>query len=643
MGGNSLAGADVDSVTTGLHAIAIGGEAWATEDNAVVLGYNSYAQAVGATVLGSNAWTTKAATNSVSLGSGSLADRANSVSVGAALAWTDSAGVVHAAIDRQITNVAAGTQATDAVNKAQLDAVAAGLGSSVANVVSYDDATRGRITLAAAGTVIANVADGAVDATSKEAVNGSQLNATNNEVAAVEGRVDNVEGQIGSINSTLADSVGYDDATHGRITLGGAGGTVIANVADGELSAGSTEAVNGSQLNATNNRVTVVEGLVDAIGGRVDNIEGQLGSIGGVVANAVTYDDAGKGAISFGGSAGTRLSNVQAGTGDNDAVNLFQLSAVAHALGGGAGFSGGIFSAPSFSFAGASYGTVGATFDAISAAFGGFDSRLTALEEKPMGVPAGTGDGLAVGPGSHAADANDTAVGIGATVGADGSTAVGAGATITAEATDSVAVGEGSSVTAANGTAVGQGATVTAEGAVAIGQGSVADEANTVSVGSDGHERRVTNVAAGTSATDAVNLSQMQAGDAAAIASARQYTDATATQTLGQAKSYTDSRVAELNQQFTRFSDDLWMRLGDQDRRIDRQGAMGAAMTNMAMNAANARSPRGRVAIGAGWQNGTSALSIGYAKQLGDRASFSLSGAFSGSDRSAGVGFGVDL
>ena len=118
---------------------------------------------------------------------------------------------------------------------------------------------------------------------------------------------------------------------------------------------------------------------------------------------------------------------------------------------------------------------------------------------------------------------------------------------------------------------------------------------------------------------------------------------ATATQTIGQAKSYTGSRVAELNQQFTRFSDDVWMRLGDQDRRIDRQGAMGAAMTNMAMNAANARSPRGRVAIGAGWQNGISALSIGYAKQLGDRASFSLSGAFSGSDRSAGVGFGVDL
>src|SRR5690606_9901985 len=87
---------------------------------------NSYAQAVNSTVLGSNAWTTKDATNSVSLGAGSLADRADSVSVGAAQEWTDAAGNVHAAIDRQVTNVAAGTEDTDAANKAQLDEVSDG-------------------------------------------------------------------------------------------------------------------------------------------------------------------------------------------------------------------------------------------------------------------------------------------------------------------------------------------------------------------------------------------------------------------------------------------------------------------------------------------------------------------------------------
>src|SRR5699024_7045238 len=78
------------------------------------------AQAVDSTVLGSNAWVTKDAENSVSLGTESLADRANTVSVGASHDWTDAAGVVHKANTRQITNVAAGTEATDAVNVAQL-------------------------------------------------------------------------------------------------------------------------------------------------------------------------------------------------------------------------------------------------------------------------------------------------------------------------------------------------------------------------------------------------------------------------------------------------------------------------------------------------------------------------------------------
>ncbi|KWK47778.1 hypothetical protein WM13_01335 [Burkholderia ubonensis] len=44
---------------------------------------------------------------------------------------------------------------------------------------------------------------------------------------------------------------------------------------------------------------------------------------------------------------------------------------------------------------------------------------------------------------------------------------------------------------------------------VALGAGSVASEANTVSVGSAGSERRITNVAAGVNATDAVNVGQL--------------------------------------------------------------------------------------------------------------------------------------
>nr|WP_242684344.1 YadA family autotransporter adhesin [Paraburkholderia hospita] len=44
-----------------------------------------------------------------------------------------------------------------------------------------------------------------------------------------------------------------------------------------------------------------------------------------------------------------------------------------------------------------------------------------------------------------------------------------------------------------------------------MGQGSVADRANSVSVGSAGNERQITNVAAGTAGTDAVNVDQLNA------------------------------------------------------------------------------------------------------------------------------------
>jgi len=235
---------------------------------------------------------------------------------------------------------------------------------------------------------------------------------------------------------------------------------------------------------------------------------------------------------------------------------------------------------------------------------------------------------LAIGNDSSALTQSGTAIGTAAAADAIDSTAVGSGSNIAAAAEGATAIGAGSRVSAAGGSALGQGASVTASGAVALGQGAVADQANTVSIGAEGSERRLTHLAAGSAATDGVNVAQMQAGDA---------------QVLGSARSYTDSRVQALDDRFTDLAQGLDRRMGQQDRRIDRQGAMGSAMMNMALNAAGSRSLRGRVAVGAGWQNGQQALSVGYGKQVGERASFSVGGAFSGNDRSAGVGFGIDL
>ena len=165
----------------------------------------------------------------------------------------------------------------------------------------------------------------------------------------------------------------------------------------------------------------------------------------------------------------------------------------------------------------------------------------------------------------------------------------------------------------------------------------------TATLNKGGRAVKVANVADGVAPHDAANVGQLQAGDAATLASAYGYTDTTAAKTLTRANAYTDSRFQALSDEFSGLRDELGLRLGRQDERIDRQGAMSSAMVNMAINAANARSPRGRVAVGAGWQNGESALSLGYSKAIGDRASFSIGGAFSSDDRSAGVGFGIDL
>ena len=235
-------------------------------------------------------------------------------------------------------------------------------------------------------------------------------------------------------------------------------------------------------------------------------------------------------------------------------------------------------------------------------------------------------DGLAGGAGSIARDPRDTAIGTNARVEADGSTAVGTNSAISTAAANSVAVGADSSVTAPSGVALGQGASVTANGAVALGQGSVANQANTVSVGSADNQRRVTNVAAGTAATDAANVGQMQAGDAATLASAR---------------GYTDQRMTLLNDDFTRLRSQVDQQFAEVDHRFDQMGAMNAAMVNMATSAAGIRTDN-RIGVGVGFQNGASAVSIGYQRALSDRATVTIGGAFSGDDSSvgAGVGFG---
>jgi autotransporter adhesin len=85
----------------------------------------------------------------------------------------------------------------------------------------------------------------------------------------------------------------------------------------------------------------------------------------------------------------------------------------------------------------------------------------------------------------------------------------GSGASIASGVNRATVVGSNARVTMEGGVEIGQGAAATATNAVALGSGSVADRDNAVSVGSAGNERQITNVAAATQGTDAVNLNQL--------------------------------------------------------------------------------------------------------------------------------------
>ncbi|MEI7298751.1 peptide ABC transporter permease, partial [Paraburkholderia tropica] len=66
----------------------------------------------------------------------------------------------------------------------------------------------------------------------------------------------------------LADAVLYDSSSHNSVTLGGTSPTStvkLTNVGPGTLSSTSTDAVNGSQLYATNSNVSNVSNTVNNI------------------------------------------------------------------------------------------------------------------------------------------------------------------------------------------------------------------------------------------------------------------------------------------------------------------------------------------------------------------------------------------
>nr|WP_252715447.1 YadA-like family protein [Acinetobacter bereziniae] len=188
--------------------------------------------------------------------------------------------------NKTIQNVANAVNATDAVNKGQLDSAINNVNNNVNelanNAVKYDDASKDKITLGggATGTTITNVKDGTVAQGSKDAVNGGQLWNVQQQVDQNTTDISNIKNDINNGTVGLVQQAGKDapvtvakDTGGTTVNVAGTDGNrVVTGVKEGAVNATSKDAVNGSQLNTTN------QAVVNYLGGGAgyDNITGSF-------------------------------------------------------------------------------------------------------------------------------------------------------------------------------------------------------------------------------------------------------------------------------------------------------------------------------------------------------------------------------
>ncbi|EFI4641911.1 adhesin [Escherichia coli] len=412
--GNKADGVDAialgnGSQSRGLNTIALGTASNATGDKSLALGSNSSANGI----------------NSVALGADSIADLDNTVSVG------------NSSLKRKIVNVKNGaikSDSYDAINGSQLyaisDSVAKRLGGGAAvdvddgtvtaptynlkngsknnvgaalavldeNTLQWDQA-KGKYS-AAHGTssptasVITDVADGTISASSKDAVNGSQLKATNDDVEAntaniatntsniatntanIATNTTNITNLTDSVGDLQADALLWNEtkkafsAAHGQDTT-----SKITNVKDADLTADSTDAVNGSQLKTTNDAVATNTTNIATNTTNISNLTETVTNLG---EDALKWDkDNGVFTAAHGNNTASKITNILDGTvtaTSSDAINgsqLYDLSSnIATYFGGNASVNtDGVFTGPTYKIGETNYYNVGDALAAINSSF----------------------------------------------------------------------------------------------------------------------------------------------------------------------------------------------------------------------------------------------------------------------------------
>ncbi len=368
--GTSSTASAVDSVAlgfiskaTGQFSTAVGPNAQASGDSSTAIGQNAATAGVQATALGVNS--SAGASNALALGANATASNANAVALGfgsvtaaavntpntvingttysfAGTGATSTVSVGAPGAERTNSNVAAGRRSnssTDAVNGSQLFATNQSVDSLATTVNNIN--TGGGIKYFHANSALA---DSIASGTNSVAIGPQSVASGTNSVAAGNGAIATGNGSIAlgqgaqannandvalGSGSTSQVAVGTSGATIkgtryafagvapvGTVSIGSAGAErTITNVAAGRISETSTEAINGSQLNATNQA-----------------IESLQTGVGTITKNAVQYDlnsdGSKKNSITLQGgdiNAPVIISNVGAGVANNDAVNVGQL------------------------------------------------------------------------------------------------------------------------------------------------------------------------------------------------------------------------------------------------------------------------------------------------------------------------------
>ncbi|EKB9836356.1 trimeric autotransporter adhesin SadA [Salmonella enterica] len=388
---------------------------------------------------------------------------------------------------------------------------------------------------------ITNVAAGALSEDSTDAVNGSQLYETNQ-------KVDQNTSAIADINTSITnlgtDALSWDDEEGAfRASHGTSGTNKITNVAAGEIASDSTDAVNGSQLYETNMLISQYNESISQLAGDTsetyitengtgvkyirtnDNgLEGQDAYATGNGATAVGYNAVASGASSLAlgeNSSSSIDGSIALGSGSTSN------RAISSGIRATSVTSDGVvigYNTTDRELLGAlSLGTDGVSYRQITNVADGSEAQdaVTVRQlQNAIGAVATTPtkyyhansteeDSLAVGTDSLAMGAKTI-------VNADAGIGIGLNTLVMADAINGIAIGSNARANHANSIAMGNGSQTT-RGAqtdyTAYNMDTPQNSVGEFSVGSEDGQRQITNVAAGSADTDAVNVSQLKVTD----------------------------------------------------------------------------------------------------------------------------------